>query len=111
MCLNELLHRVALLKNYGYKVIVLALDINNAYNCVQISKLVNILERANIPPIYIAWIQNFLARRILKLGDEKIEIHDGLPQGSCLSPLLFNMYTKFLHLVEDEITDVCISVC
>lgn len=83
---------------------MVALDINNAYNCVSIDTLVNLLFDRNFPAIYVNWIHEFLSKRILKLGDDEVIVRDGLPQGSCLSPLLFNLYTGSLHFMEDSNT-------
>ncbi|XP_058987128.1 probable RNA-directed DNA polymerase from transposon BS isoform X3 [Musca domestica] len=103
-CLNEFLHRVALLKANNYKVLVLSLDINNAYNCVRVDILGQILRKLNFNVSIVNWIINFLSKRILRLGDKEVVVKNGLPQGSCLSPLLFNIYTANLHKLEDNKT-------
>lgn len=100
-CVNDLLHRTAVLKANGFKVMIVALDIANAYNCVKIEVLSKILVDCGLEMHYIAWIRNFLSNRILCLGKSTTTVVDGLPQGSCLSPLLFNVYTKNLHGIED----------
>lgn len=41
---------------------------------------------------------------VLKIGSQQIEVNYGLPQGSCLSPILFNLYTRILHEIEDKNT-------
>ncbi|XP_017473999.1 PREDICTED: uncharacterized protein LOC108364719 [Rhagoletis zephyria] len=106
MCINDFLHKVASLKHAGKKAVVLTLDINNAYNCVTLGKLQSLLGNFEIPDTYIKWIIDFFGKRILHLGKESIIIEDGLPQGSCLSPLLFNLYTKELHSIGDSGTDI-----
>ncbi|XP_037818046.1 uncharacterized protein LOC119607950 [Lucilia sericata] len=104
MCLNDFLHNAATLKHKGFKVIILVLDISNAYNCMSISILMRILNSLQIPEIYVEWITNFLSKRTLKLGDKTITVDNGLPQGSCLSPVLFNLYTGRLHEIQDDNT-------
>ncbi|XP_036340383.1 Down syndrome cell adhesion molecule-like protein Dscam2, partial [Rhagoletis pomonella] len=106
MCINDFLHKVASLKHAGKKALVLTLDISNAYNCVTLGKLQSLLGNFEIPDTYIKWIIDFFGKRILHLGKESIIIEDGLPQGSCLSPLLFNLYTKELHSIGDSGTDI-----
>ncbi|XP_065361970.1 uncharacterized protein LOC135955549 [Calliphora vicina] len=106
ICLNEILLCIATLKKNGFKVILLALDINNAYNCVNNNLLNRMLLDGGFPAVYVKWIYNFLAERVLKLGDDQVVVSDGLPQGSCLSPFLFNLYTASLHNAEDESTKI-----
>ncbi|KAI8114745.1 hypothetical protein CVS40_12912 [Lucilia cuprina] len=77
MCLNDFLHNVAKLKHKGSKVIILVLDISNAYNC-------------------------FLSKRTLILGNNSNTVDDRLPQESCLSPMFFNLYTGKLHEFQDD---------
>lgn len=48
----------------------------------------------------------FLLKRTLTLGNETTEISSGLPQGSCLSPTLFNIYTSQLHEINDTQTQL-----
>lgn len=47
----------------------------------------------------------FSENRILKLGNDTINVKYGLPQGS-LSPILFNIYSRGLHMIEDNNTKV-----
>ncbi|XP_036317800.1 uncharacterized protein LOC118732796 [Rhagoletis pomonella] len=106
MAVNYLVQELTINKQKGNKIIICSIDISNAYNCVPTSALTKILEECNINSNYIIWFQSFLKKRILKLGKESVIINDGLPQGSCLSPLLFNLYTKSLHDFEDDSTDI-----
>lgn len=103
-CINELLHRIAILKANGFKVILLSLDISNAYNCVDIGLLHDILTDLGFNEWYCSWIYNFLSLRVLKMGRKEVVIRNGIPQGSCLSPVLFNLYTAGLHSLEDRNT-------
>lgn len=106
MCINKLLHEIAVLKSKYYKVLLFLVDISNAYNCVKLVLLRQILSDIGLDLLYVEWIINFLCDRKLKLGEEICTVSDGLPQGSCLSPCLFNLYTKGLHSLTDNNTSI-----
>ncbi|XP_037821648.1 uncharacterized protein LOC119610484 [Lucilia sericata] len=57
-----------------------------------------------IPLDIVDWVVNFLSDRNLCLGKSSIRVFNGLPQGSCLSPILFNLYSASLHRIEDDNT-------
>lgn len=105
-CINELLHTICTAKQQNQIVTVISLDISKAYDCVNIEKLSEIMSELDCPTHLTAWIINFLKKRTLVLGHESCEILNGLPQGSCLSPILFNMYTMGLHGIADTNTHV-----
>ncbi|XP_058985851.1 uncharacterized protein LOC131806001 [Musca domestica] len=104
MCINNLLYTINYYKSKGEKVIILSLDVEKAYDCVRIEMLLKILCEINCPTDIADWIINFLSKRTIVMGNESIEIYNGLPQGSCLSPLPFNIYTLGLHGISDENT-------
>lgn len=97
MCLNEALHLIANKKQNKEKVFLCLLDFSDAYNCVDLDILYQLLLQHNISHNIANWIKNFLSSRKLTLGGHTLEIKNGLPQGSCLSPVLFNIYTSKLH--------------
>ncbi|XP_075165290.1 uncharacterized protein LOC142237772 [Haematobia irritans] len=105
-CVNDLLHSISVYKEKGEKTIIMTLDVSTAYECVDINILTNIMLNLNFPQHIIAWIHSFLSRRTLIMGKNSIDIFNGIPQGSCLSPTLFNIYTLGLHGVADENTDI-----
>lgn len=82
--LNELLHRVDLLKTNGYKVLILSLDIIIAYHCVDIGLLCDMLLECGVHTY-------FLSLRILRLRKAEVVVSNGLPLGSCLPLLMFNI--------------------
>lgn len=81
------------------------LDINAAYDNVNISILKNKLIKLNVPNLLINFIVNMLYERYVKYsldqcGNESIDrtVWKGLPQGSVLSPILYNIYTYDLEI-------------
>ncbi|KAI8125093.1 LINE-1 retrotransposable element ORF2 protein [Lucilia cuprina] len=105
-CINEIIHFIGCAKERNEKVVLVSLDISKAYDCVNLSKLYNILKNINCPDHITLWILNFLKRRILTMGNEEVEVSNGLPQGSCPSPTLFNIYTTHLHNLQDAETQI-----
>ena len=81
--------------------IAIALDLEDAYNRVCFKKLMEQLVKADVNPYIIQWIARTLVKRTvaLRLGDwvsDPLTISPGLPQGSPLSPVMFNIYTADL---------------
>jgi len=78
----------------------------DAYNAVCLKTLDLLLRLKRIPHIYTNWIINFLSKRVLVFGNCREEVCGGIPQGSCLSPLLLNIYSKRLHQSNDNSTKI-----
>ncbi|KAL9877276.1 uncharacterized protein ACN2A1_013687 [Glossina fuscipes fuscipes] len=106
MCVNELCFLIVSLKKAGKKVVMFPLDISKAYDCVNLIKLGRILLNFSIPLQMRLWILNFLSKRVLVMGTERVEICGGIPQGSCLSPILFNLYAASLPDLQDDKTHI-----
>lgn len=73
------------------------LDIHSAYDNVLVSVLKNKLILLNVPCMLVNFIINILSERSINLYIDNDSISRlvwrGLPQGSVLSPLLYNIYT------------------
>lgn len=101
---NDIFYKLnsAILKNKSIlRQILLSIDFTKAFDNVNIAKLIKILTKINTEKTIINWLKQFLYNRkiIFDNNNNKIEITTcmGLPQGSVLSPLLFNIYTAELH--------------
>ena len=79
--------------------LVTFLDIKSAYDDVQIHILCNILSRLKVPSKLINFISALMSERNMHFFNnnkiiESRTCNKGLPQGSSLAPLLYNLYTS-----------------
>lgn len=99
-CLTLLFTEVLLGFSKNEFTIAVMLDIKGAYDCVNIKKLIRTLTELNIPDYLTKLVENLLTGRSLYIKDNLDNIlgpqiaNQGLPQGSPLSPTLFNLYTR-----------------
>ena len=87
-----------ILKNMetGVKSLAVFIDLLRAYDILRIKGLLTKLHRLGLKGNMLNFLKNFLINRTfqVKIGKEKsntFSSYNGLPQGSILSPLLFNL--------------------
>ena len=104
---NELIGEIAKSKENGKITAAIFLDLSKAFDTLNHPLLLRKLERYGIRGNTLKWFESYLSNRSLRAkvstsngitySDTK-EINYGTPQGSCLGPLLFLIFTNDLHL-------------
>lgn len=101
----DLSNNVCINKDNGFKTCLIFVDSQKAYNSVKRNRLLLKLRKIGIQDKELNWFTNFLSntRQYSECNIFKSSIanvHTGLMQGSILSPILFNIYSCDLSLME-----------
>lgn len=92
---------IRLALSHNESILATFLDIKSAYDNVILPILRQKLDQLHVPNMLSNFILNMLSGRFVKLEsrtDDFRILWKGLPQGSVLSPLLYNIYTHDLEL-------------
>ncbi|UYV61154.1 hypothetical protein LAZ67_1003608 [Cordylochernes scorpioides] len=78
------------------------IDLSQAFDRVWKEKAILKLDELGIEGSMLSWISNFLSKRTIQVNFNNIKskttrIYQGLPQGSILSPIIFNIYLNDVH--------------
>ena len=104
----------------GKAAAVVALDIEGAFDKVWHAALVSKLRAAGVEGPLLKLLESYLRDRHFKVSvngrESRLQpIRAGVPQGSCLGPLLWNLYINdLLHLIPNTrayADDITLSLC
>lgn len=85
---------------------IISIDLEKAFDNIDVTILVVELTNMGFDNKYIFWIAKMLTNRKLRLKHKdhqaEICISRGIPQGDVISPLLFNLYTAKIHQLQSQ---------
>ena len=81
-------------RSFDHPVHVVFFDVKKAFDRVHIPKLILKLLSKDVPLILTRWIFKYMTNRTARVGQAEYELRNGIPQGSVISPLLFQIYVS-----------------
>ncbi|KAJ0175982.1 hypothetical protein K1T71_008156 [Dendrolimus kikuchii] len=103
--LTRILHHLAHELNHDRSTIAVFLDVEKAFDRVWHEGLIAKLLSTETPPAIVKLVASFLRGRdffvsVEQTTSQKRTISAGVPQGSCLSPALYGLYTDDVPTLE-----------
>ena len=106
--LLKVMNDILLNMNKQHVTILVLLDLSAAFDTVDHSILLNRLSsKLGLNGTALAWFRSYLSGRSQRVSvrgavSDKFDLHYGVPQGSCLGPLLFTVYASALFDVVEK---------
>lgn len=86
---------------------MVTVDVKNAFNSASWAKIIGELRKRGIPPYLMRIVEQYLCQRELKTKNIRTKMTAGIPQGSVLGPLLWNVfYDSILELGNGNDTTI-----
>ena len=107
LAVSELLSEIIKNNEIGLHTIAVYLDLSKAFDTIDHKLLLIKLERYGICGVALQWFESYLSNRWMRakcITHDRVsysKLYDmeyGTPQGSCLGPLLFLIFTNDWHL-------------
>ena len=108
-------HDIVMAAEGGQCCLAAFLDVSKAFDCLNITYFIGMLERLGCSPRTVSWFRSYLGGRtqsvrVGQVGPTARVWRTGAPQGSVLEPFMFIIYLNFvLRAIERDVG--CRSVC
>ena len=108
--LVRVMNDICINMNHQHVTLLVLLDLSAAFDTVDHAILLNRLESTfGITGTALVWLKSYLSGRSLRVSvdgglSDSFHLPFGVPQGSCLGPLLFTMYaSKLFEVIKDHL--------